>query len=284
MAFTSAGSYQFIKCVCVGSMTQLWQGYSSLLEIPVAIKMPVEDLKRDRRVIDALRKEYVIGREIHHAKIVEMYDFLQEKGETFLVMEWVPFLPLRDVLSEGVETYGWRVHKIVEDMAEALACFNSYGWVHRDLSPDVFMVNPETNDTRLIEFLFAQRPNHLWSRLLGSDEVPQRGRYLVPEQIRGEGRDQRSDIYSLACIWFEMATGVPPFAGENFNQLAHQHLNVPVPAADGINPNLTEEFTKLLRQCMAKSPSERPSSTHEVYNALKEMKIFIKTPEKRGTK
>ncbi len=280
MGYSSAGSYQFIKCVCIGSMTQVWQGYSSLLEIPVAIKMPVEELKHDHRVLTALRREYAIGREIHHEKIVEMYDFIQEKGETLLVMEWVPYQPLPDILSGGLESYGWRVPQMANDMTEAVACFNSYGWVHRDLSPDVFMVDPETNKTRLMEFLFAQKPNRLWSRLLGSDEVPQRGRYLSPEQIRGEPQDQRADIYSLACILFEMTTGVPPFAGENFNQLVHQHLNVPVPSADTINRNLTQEFSKLLKQCMAKSPSERPYSTHEVHNALKEMKIFNKTPEK----
>ena len=278
MAFTALGSYQFLNCVCTGAMTQLWHGYSSQLEIPVAIRMPVESLERDRKTIAALRHEYAIGKEIHHSKIVEIYDFIEEEGKTLLVMEWLPFRSLPSILSEGLESFAWRVPQIALDLAEALAFFNSLGWVHRDLSPDAFMVNEETNETRLIEFPFARRSQRFWTSLLGVGETPLHGRCLAPEQIRGEALDQRADAYSLACILFELATGIPPYSGENFNQLVHQHLNLPVPSADAVNPLVTPEFARLLRQTMAKNPAERPATTQDFWHALKAIKIFSRTP------
>ncbi|MDO4630167.1 MAG: serine/threonine-protein kinase [Planctomycetia bacterium] len=280
MAYTTLGSYQFQKCVCVGSMTQIWQGYSTQLNIPVAIKMPTEERKQDKKALSALRWEYQIGREIHHPRIVEMYDFLNEDGQVMLVMEWLPYRSLSDVMSEGTETHAWRIPQIALDLVEAVAFFNSLGWVHRDLSPEVFMIQDETNEAKLIEFPYARHPRKLWTRIVGAGELPQRGRYLSPELIRGDVVDQRTDVYSLACILFELTTGVPPYSGENFNQLVHQHLNVPTPTADALNEQLTPEFSKLLRQCMDKMPTERPSTTHEMFQKLKEMKIFKRTPVK----
>lgn len=281
MAYTTLGSYRFLNRVCVGAFTQLWQGYNESLEIPVALKLPIDELKNDRKINAMLRWEYSIGRDIQHANVVRMYDLMFIDGQIFLAMEWLPHRSMLDIFREGVENYAWRVPQMALGVAEAVAYFNSLGWVHRDLSPDVFMVNGETNETKLVEFPFARRAQGFLARMVGVGYGLHGSRnYISPEQIRGETVDQRSDLYSEACLLFEMAAGVPPFSGESFSQLVHQHLNFPIPSADTINPNITPEFSKLLRQAMAKYPYERPSSTQDFLDALKEMKIFKRTPAK----
>lgn len=277
MAFTSLDSYRFLSCVCVGARTQLWQGYSTLLEIPVALKMPIDELKSNSAVQAELRWEYQVGKDIQHPKIVQMHDFLQEDGQTVIVLEWLPYRSLRSILDEGFESWAWRVPHIALDLAEAAAWFNSLGWVHRDISPDVFMVNEKTNEAKLVEFPYARRAHTFWSRPMGTGESRQSNPCISPEQICGEPLDERSDAYSLACILFELAAGVPPFQADSFSQLVHQHLNFPVPSADLVNPRITPEFARLLRQTMAKKPDERPASTMEFWCRLKEIQIF-KTP------
>ncbi|MBQ2821132.1 MAG: serine/threonine protein kinase [Thermoguttaceae bacterium] len=278
MAFTSVDSYRFINRICVGAMTQIWHGFNTQLDIPVAIRMPIDELKQDRKTLSLLRHEYSIGKDIHHEKIVKMHDFLMKDGEQMIVMEWLPFRGLHEILREGLDSYGWRVPQIMLDISESVSFFNSLGWVHCDLSPGVFMVEEETNETKLIEFPFARRRSGGWARLFGAGDVPQHGRYLSPEQIRGEALDQRSDTYSLACVLFEIATGVPPYPGSNFNELIHQHLNLPVPFADSVNSQVTPEFSRLLNRAMSKRACDRPAATVDFFNLLKETRIFKRTP------
>lgn len=278
MAFTSIGSYRFLNRVCSGSMTQLWHGFSTQLDIPVAIRRPIDELKQDRKTLALLRHEYAIGKDIHHEKIVKMHDLLTKDGEAMIVMEWLPFRGLHELLIEGLASYAWRVPQIALDVADAVSFFNSLGWVHRDLSPEAFMVNEETNETKLVEFPFARRKQGGWARLFGVEDIPQHCRNLSPEQIRGEAPDQRSDLYCLACLLFEIATGVPPYPGTNFNELVHQRLNLPVPCADSINPQLTPEFSRLLRVAMSQKVCDRPNTTLDFFNQLKEVRIFKRTP------
>ncbi len=282
MDFTTLGCVRFVNRVCVGSLTQIWQGYNENLEIPVAIKLPVDELRNDKNITAMFRWEYSIGRDIQHPNIIRMYDLMFIDGQIFLTMEWFPHRGMKDILREGLETYAWRVPQMALGVAEAVAYFNSLGWVHRDLSPEVFMVNDQTCETKLIEFPFARHSQGFLARMVGAGYGMHGARnYISPEQIRGETVDQRSDLYSEACLLFEMAVGVPPYSGESFNQLVHQHLNFPIPSAETFNPNITPEFSKLLRQSMAKYPYERPGSTQDFLDALKEMKIFKRTPARK---
>jgi len=280
MAQTSLKDYRRGNCVCTGAVTQVFRGENTLLEIPVAMKMPLGNLRQDSRTIAMLHREFAVGEEIRHPKIVKMIDLVCENGQTILVSEWLTGRPLTEILREGLDSSAWRVPQIVQDMTEAVCFFNSIGWVHQTLSPDVFMVLEETNETKMIEFPFVRSTRGLRAYFRRPDRISNPGRCPSPEVIRGEKTDSRSDAYSLACIFFEMVTGVPPYPGPTFNQLIHQHLNLPVPSADAVNPNVTPEFAKLLRRTMAKQPTERPASMTEFQNTLKEIRIFKRQPQR----
>lgn len=280
MAQSVIGAFEIQKCVCVGAKTQLFRGKNDQLGIQVAMKMPRDELRQDRRVLAMLHHEYSIGREIHHPKIVEMFDLVSEHGQSALITEWLSGTPLSDILREGLDAYAWRVPQIVQDMTESVAFFNSIGWVHQSLAPDVFVVDLETNETKLVEFPFARKNRGLVAYFRKAEHFSNQGRFFSPELICGEKTDSRSDAYTLACIFFELVTGAPPYPGPTFSHLVHQHLNLPVPAADSLNPMVTPEFAKLLRKTMAKLPAERPVSMTEFQNSLKEIRIFKRQPQR----
>ena len=101
---------------------------------------------------------------------------------------------------------------------------------------------------------------------------------MSPEQIRGEPLDQRADLYSLACTFYELLAGKPPFTGMNSSELLQKHLKASPPSLEALNHNVTHEFSQLIRRAMAKKPAARPGSSREFYSELQRTVVFRKAP------
>ena len=101
---------------------------------------------------------------------------------------------------------------------------------------------------------------------------------MSPEQIRGEPLDARADIYSLGCVLFELLAGKPPFASPNANDLLNKHVSATPPAIESLNPNATTSVSKLIRQMLAKKPSDRPASMQDVLTQVRSIRFLERAP------
>jgi serine/threonine protein kinase len=189
-------------------------------------------------------------------------------------MEWFAAANLKQFSRQGIEYIGHLMPKVTVQAAEAVAYFNDQGWVHRDVKPENFMVS-KSGDVKLIDFALARKAAGGLGKLFSPKGKVQGTRsYMSPEQIRGAALDSRADLYSLACSFFELITGRPPFTGASANDLLVQHLKAAPPLMEASNRNVTPEFSKLIRRALAKKPDLRPKSTREFLNELKSIRVF----------
>jgi len=279
VALSYLGKYRLLNPINTGADTQIWQGRDDRNERFVAIKTPIDSKEKDKKVAAMLKQEYLVGGKMNHPNVIRILDFADEEvPRPFLVMEWFPSGNLKNLVRQGVETFAWQLPEILVKMASGVAYFNAQGWVHRDIKPDNFVMN-EKGDLKLIDFAISVRAQGLLARLFGKGNAVQGTRsYMSPEQIRGQALDQRADIYSLGCTFFEMITGKTPFTGTTSNELLHKHLNAAPPSVDVFNKNVTPEFAQLLRQTLAKKPADRPKTTEDFLTSLKTIRLFKRNP------
>jgi len=268
------GPYRLLNVVHTGHACQLWQAYDDGRQRMVAIKTPLERFYKDREQLNFLRWEYNVGRTIHHANVVQMYHFGWDHGQPYLALEWFAAPNMRHHILKGAEKLQPLIPKVIEQAAEALAQFNRAGWVHRDIKPDNFLVSAE-GEVKLIDFALAhRRPNGLIKWLLPRVKVQGTRSYMSPEQIRGERLDQRADLYSFACTVCELISGKPLFTGVSANELLMKHLRTTPPSLEALCPNVTPEFSKLIRRALAKNPKARPNSLDDFLREFRTIRVF----------
>ncbi len=176
---------------------------------------------------------------------------------------------------EGIAYY---VGKIAEQATASLGYLHSQGWVHRDVKPDNFLMN-KAGTVKLIDFAIAERRKGVLGKLFPSRMKIQGTRsYMSPEQIRGKGVDERSDIYGLGCMLFELVAGKPPFTGQSTQELLTKHLRNSPPPLQSAGRDATNEFSDLIRKMLAKEPAARPKSMNDISQLLHGMRVFNRMP------
>jgi serine/threonine protein kinase len=271
------GPYRLLNVVHTGHACQLWQAYDDAKQRMVAVKTPLEKFYKNREQLHSLRWEYVVAHNIVHPHIVEMYGFDWERGQPYLALEWFSAQNMKNRILQGVEKIAPLVPKIIEQAAEALAHFNGKGWVHRDIKPDNFLVT-ENGEVKLIDFALARRSQRSVMKWLRPRARIQGTRsYMSPEQIRGGIIDGRADLYSFACTLCELISGKPLFTGATAHELLMRHLRSPPPSLEALNPNITAEFSRLVRRSLAKKPNARPKSVADFLKEFRMIRVFKAT-------
>jgi len=274
------GPYRLLNIVNTGQTSRIWQAYHDGEGKFYAVKSLLDQFRKNREYTQFLRWEYGVGSTISHERIIQMRQFGIERGTAYLAMEWFAAPNMKQWIRQGFENIGHMVPKIALQAAEAVAHFNSHGWVHRDIKPDNFLVTPE-GDVKLIDFALARRTSGGLARLFSrKSKIVQGTRsYMSPEQIRGEALDSRADMYSLACTLFELVGGRPPFTGASANDLLVKHLKSSPPSVQALNREATPEFSDLLRKALAKKTSSRLKSSEDFYNQLRVTPILQNKPD-----
>jgi len=273
------GPYRLLSVVHTSPIGRLWQAYHEGLGQTFALKTLLEQYAGDREKVGYLKWEYAVGERLVHPRVIRVHEFAMDRQGPYLAMEWFAAPNLKHRIQQGIEAIAPLIPKIVLQAAEALAYFNSQGWVHRDVKPENFLVNDE-GDVKLIDFALAQRRRTGLLRLFAPKARRVQGTcsYISPEQIRGWPLDERADLYGLACTFFELCAGKPPFAGATVNELLTKHLRSPPPRLDTVNECVSCEFGELIRQAMAKDPANRPASTQEFLRQLQGVRIWRRMP------
>jgi serine/threonine protein kinase len=273
------GPYRLARLIRAGNSSYVWEAAKDETGERFALKMLKTDEAKNKEEIGYLKHEWEVAKDFKHPNVIRFYDFVTQYHAPFLVLELYSALNLKQVLREGPEPLAYLAEKIVEQSAKGLHYMHEKGWVHCDVKPDNLLVDDDGN-VKLIDFTIAQRPKRNLLSLLGIKQKVRGTRsYMSPEQIRGETLDGRSDVYSFACVVFELLAGRPPFTGSSPNELLEKHLRSSVPSVSVYNKDVTKECSDLLRRMMSKKRETRPKSMWEVLQEFRNIQIFAKKPQ-----
>ena len=271
------GPYRLLNVVNTGQTSRLWQAYDDDERQYVGIKTLQERFIRNSEQVYFLKREYEVAGPLEHPLVMKIYSFGKDKRVPYLVMEWCSAPNLKMLLNRSYEHIAPYMQKIVPQMVESLVYLHSKGWIHRDIKPDNYIFSEETG-LKLIDFALAQKKPSFLSKMFGSKP---RGTvsYMSPEQIQGKAADEASDIYSLGCTFFELIAGRPPYTGGTMNDLLQKHISSAVPPVTARNKNVTPEMGEIVRLCLAKNPKDRPQTSQELYDLVKSVRVYKKTPK-----
>jgi len=233
----------------------------------VAIKVPHEEMESDPVLIERFKREQEIGQELDHPGVVRTYNG-EPRSRSYMVIEWVEGRLLRALLNQGCQGQTCKLPidqavKITLGICDALDYMHKHGVVHRDLKPENIMVDSEDR-IKIIDFGIAMKEDA--RRLTFANLSPTLGTpdYISPEQVKGQRGDQRSDIYSLGVMFYEMLTGQVPFSGPNpFAVMNERVLNDPKPARK-LNPEIAPQLQEILYRALERDPRHRYATASEM--------------------
>ncbi|MGA9130337.1 MAG: serine/threonine-protein kinase [Terracidiphilus sp.] len=228
----------------------------------VAIKIPHAEMESDPILVERFKREQEIGQELDHPGIVKTYE-PEQRSRTYMVIEWVDGRLLRATLNEEGKLPIERAVKLTVAICDALDYMHKHGVVHRDLKPENIMVDAEDH-IKLIDFGIAMKEDARRLTFAGPSPLLGTPDYISPEQVKGQRGDQRSDIYSLGAIFYEMLTGQPPFSGPNPLAVMNERvLNDPRPARK-LRAEISPELQEILNRALERDPRHRYATAAEM--------------------
>lgn len=209
-------------------------------------------------------REMEVGRSLVHPNLVRVFGVGEYRGRPYLIMEFVAGRTLRQEMDQG-RLAPDRAREIMRQMARGLAFAHSRGVVHRDLKPENIMLGDD-GVVRIMDFGVARLLDR--QRLTATGVSLGTPLYMSPEHLDAKAVDQRSDLYSLGVIFYEMLTGQVPFPGEDVFQVISGHLSRQPPRPCSLDPAVDPALETLVLRMLAKNPQDRPQSAEEVLAAL----------------
>lgn len=265
------GKYIIVARLGRGGMAEVYKGYQTGLERYVAIKVLHSHLADEEGFIGRFEREALAVARLRHNNIVQVYDFDHEGSFYYMVMEFVNGPTLKDELS--IRKQERKPYTLVEAarvmtaLCNAIDYAHSRGMVHRDLKPANVMISEE-GQVVLTDFGIA--------KIMGATRYTMTGAisgtpaYMSPEQGQGERGDERSDIYSLGIMAYEMITGRVPYEADTPFAVIIKHINEPLPLPTTINPQLPRAVEEVILKALSKNPDDRYQKGSEFANALRE--------------
>lgn len=254
--------YRIEAVVARSGMSVLYKATDLHQDIEVAIKVPHAQMESDPVLMERFEREREIGQEINHPGIVKVYED-ERRSRVYLVMEWVEGRLLRSILNEERILPMERALQLTLQICDALDTMHKHGVVHRDLKPENLMVCADGR-VKLIDFGIAMKEDARRLTFVNLSATLGTPDYISPEQVKGLRGDQRSDIYSLGVILYEMLTGQVPYSGSNpFAVMNERLLNDPPPARK-INPQISPAVEEILFRALERDPRHRYATASEM--------------------
>jgi serine/threonine-protein kinase len=236
-------------------MAEVYRAHDRLLDRPVAVKVLFPELSIDRTFVERFRREAQAAANLSHPNIVPVFDWGEDSGTYFIVMEFIDGRPLSSILRTAGPLHPDRAAEITADVALALDYAHRHLVIHRDVKPGNVLITDE-GQVKVTDFGIARAVNTDES-LTQTGAVMGTATYFSPEQAEGLGVDGRSDIYSLGVVLYEMVAGRPPFVGDSPVSVASKHVREQAPAPRQFNPSIPQDLEAIILKCMAKSPEYR---------------------------
>jgi serine/threonine protein kinase/Tfp pilus assembly protein PilF len=262
---TIANRYEFIEELGKGGMGKVYKVFDKKIKEEVALKLLKSEIAADEKTIQRFSNELKLARKIVHKNVGRMYDINEEKDTHYITMEYVPGEDLKSFIRRARQLTVGAAVSIAKQVCDGLAEAHKLGVVHRDLKPQNIMIDKEGN-ARIMDFGIARSLKT--KGITGEGVIIGTPEYMSPEQVEGKEVDQRSDIYSLGIILYEMVTGQVPFEGDTPLSVAMKHKTKAPPNPRKVNVQIPEDLSRLILRCMEKAKEKRYQTAEEVLSEL----------------
>ncbi|MEW1835005.1 protein kinase [Microbacterium sp. NPDC079995] len=255
------GRYELDSRIAIGGMGEVWEATDHVIGRTVAIKILKDEYMGDPGFLERFRAEARHAALVNHEGIASVFDYGEENGSAFLVMELVPGEALSTILEREGALSTDKTLDIVAQTASALQAAHAAGLVHRDIKPGNLLITPDGR-VKITDFGIARIADQV--PLTATGQVMGTVQYLSPEQASGHAASPATDIYSLGIVAYELLAGRRPFTGESQVAIAMAQINdTPPPLPDTVS----EPVQRFVMSMIAKKPEDRPASTSAVARA-----------------
>jgi len=259
------GKYKLIKEIGRGGMGEVYLAEDTESGEKLALKILPPELTRSPQYVERFHREAKAISSLDHPNIIKVYEIGEEEGVHYIAMEFLGGAALGDLLRKRGRLPVSEAVRIIISIAEALECAHSSGIVHRDVKPDNIL-SDENGRFKIMDFGIARITEGTQLTMTGT--IMGTPEYMSPEQAGGKKVDQRTDIYSLGIVFYEMLTGRVPFHAETALEVIQMHLTQTPESPKTLNPNIPGNLSAIIGKMVEKNPADRYASFRHVVNAI----------------
>ena len=258
------GRYKITERIGIGGMAEVYKAQDQVLGRTVAVKVMLPQYAADSEFTARFKQEAASAANLQSPYIVNVYDWGQDEGTYFIVMEYVRGTDLKSAIQQRGAINQRKVAEIGSQVCQALSVAHGQDIMHRDIKPQNIMVQPDGN-VKVMDFGIARAKNSVKAK---TSSVLGTAHYISPEQAQGKELDGASDIYSLGCVLYEAATGQLPFDGPDAVSVAMRQVNEAPAAPSEVKPDISPDLEAVIMKAMEKNPYNRFQTVRDMKHAL----------------